>query len=204
MYPNLLLGFADMIGLIDRDRLASALLGALRRVAKDPEDPLRRRLRDALAKLPGRLRAESELAARVETLKRDLLGSAVTTKLIDDAALRLHAALIAELGSPSSDLIAWLIEQLERFRLALADDAALRADLGRWLKAHATALVERYQGRVAAFIERGVHALGPEGAVRLIEEHAGDDLQYIRVNGTVVGGLAGGAIHGIHLLLRLP
>ena len=40
-------------------------------------------------------------------------------------------------------------------------------------------------------------ALGPEGAVRLIEEHAGDDLQYIRVNGTVVGGLAGGAIYGV-------
>ena len=48
-----------------------------------------------------------------------------------------------------------------------------------------------------------VRALGPEGAVRLIEEHAGDDLQFIRVNGTVVGGLAGGAIYAIHLLLRL-
>jgi uncharacterized membrane-anchored protein YjiN (DUF445 family) len=48
-----------------------------------------------------------------------------------------------------------------------------------------------------------VHALGPEGAVRLIEEHAGDDLQYIRVNGTVVGGLAGGGLYAIHLLLGL-
>ena len=64
-------------------------------------------------------------------------------------------------------------------------------------------MVESYQDRLAAFIERGVRALGPDTAVRLIEEHAGDDLQYIRVNGTVVGGLAGGAIHGIHLLLRL-
>jgi uncharacterized membrane-anchored protein YjiN (DUF445 family) len=39
--------------------------------------------------------------------------------------------------------------------------------------------------------------------VRLIEEHAGDDLQYIRVNGTVVGGLAGGVLYAIHLVLRL-
>jgi uncharacterized membrane-anchored protein YjiN (DUF445 family) len=38
--------------------------------------------------------------------------------------------------------------------------------------------------------------------VRLIEEHAGDDLQFIRVNGTVVGGLAGGTIYAIHLMLR--
>jgi len=75
--------------------------------------------------------------------------------------------------------------------------------LDRWLKRQAVAVVERYKNRVAAFIERGVHALGPDGAVRLIEEHAGDDLQYIRVNGTVVGGLAGGAIYAVHLLLRL-
>jgi uncharacterized membrane-anchored protein YjiN (DUF445 family) len=56
---------------------------------------------------------------------------------------------------------------------------------------------------MAAFIENGVRALGSEGVVRLIEEYAGDDLQYIRVNGTVVGGLAGGAIHGVHLLVRM-
>jgi uncharacterized membrane-anchored protein YjiN (DUF445 family) len=64
-------------------------------------------------------------------------------------------------------------------------------------------LVERYHDRLATFIENGVRALGPEGAVRLIEEHAGDDLQYIRLNGTVVGGLAGGAIYGLHLLFRV-
>ena len=87
-------------------------------------------------------------------------------------------------------------------RKTLIEDEALRADLDRWAKRHGIALVERYQDRLAAFIERGVHALGAEGAVRLIEEQAGDDLQYIRVNGTVVGGLAGGAIYAIHLLLR--
>ena len=64
-------------------------------------------------------------------------------------------------------------------------------------------IVERHHERIAGFIENGVLALGPEGAVRLIEEHAGDDLQYIRVNGTVVGGLAGGLLYAIHLLLRL-
>jgi uncharacterized membrane-anchored protein YjiN (DUF445 family) len=125
------------------------------------------------------------------------------TKLVDDVAVGLHRALVDDLGSGRSELAAWLIDQLERVRAMVASDGALRQDLDRWLKAQAAALVGRYQDRIAVFIERGVHALGPEGAVRLIEEHAGDDLQYIRVNGTVVGGLAGGAIYGIHLLLRL-
>ena len=83
----------------------------------------------------------------------------------------------------------------------MAGDAAVRAAVDAWITARALEIVERYHERMALFIENGVRALGADGAVRLLEEHAGDDLQYIRVNGTVVGGLAGGALHAVHLLL---
>ena len=91
-----------------------------------------------------------------------------------------------------SELTAWMAERLERARRALVADGSLRAEIDGWVKTRLTELIERHHGRIAEFIENGVLALGPDGAVRLIEEHAGDDLQYIRVNGTVVGGLAGG------------
>jgi uncharacterized membrane-anchored protein YjiN (DUF445 family) len=78
----------------------------------------------------------------------------------------------------------------------------MRAELGAWGQARVIEFVDRHHGRLAGFIENGVRALGSEGAVRLIEDNAGDDLQYIRVNGTVVGGLAGGAIYLVHVLLR--
>jgi len=202
-YPSFLIGLANLLGLIDRDRLVSALHAALKKVVEDPEYPLRRRLSEALAELPARLRAEPELAARVEAAKEELLGSPALGKLLEDAAVGLRRALVMDVAGEQSDVVAWLTDQLERIRQTVASDSGLRQELDRWLKRQAVTLVERYQDRVAVFIERGVHALGPEGAVRLIEEHAGDDLQYIRVNGTVVGGLAGGAIYGIHLLLRL-
>ena len=108
-----------------------------------------------------------------------------------------------DLAGEPSELVGWITARLDRARLALAEDAALRDTLDRWLKERVTEVIDRYHDRIARFIERGVHALGPEGAVRLIEEHAGDDLQYIRVNGTVVGGLAGGALYALHLLLRM-
>jgi uncharacterized membrane-anchored protein YjiN (DUF445 family) len=202
-YPSFLIGLASFLGLIDRDRLVSSLSAALRKVVDDPDDALRRRLSEAVDRLPARLRADPELTARIEAAKDELLQSPVVSKLLQDAAAGLHRALVADLAASRSDLVAWVTAQLEHARQTVASDAELRLSLDRWLKAQAAALVERYQDRVAAFIERGVHALGPEGAVRLIEEHAGDDLQYIRVNGTVVGGLAGGAIYGVHLLLRL-
>src|SRR4029078_4216393 len=85
---------------------------------------------------------------------------------------------------------AGLAGRLRGPRQALVTDAALRAEVGGWLKARVSELVLRHRARIAEFIANGVRALGPEGVVRLIEEHAGDDLQYIRVNGTVVGGLA--------------
>jgi len=99
--------------------------------------------------------------------------------------------------------VGWVTERLERVRHTLLSDSDLRRRIETWVKARAVEVVERFHGRIATFIEKGVHALGPEGAVRLIEEHAGDDLQYIRVNGTVIGGLAGGLLYAIHLLVRL-
>jgi uncharacterized membrane-anchored protein YjiN (DUF445 family) len=202
-YPSLLVTLADLLGLIDRGRLASALRATLLEIAEDPSHPLRLRLGETLAELPERLRAESELAASVEAVKNEILGSAVTMRLIENAAAAFRRALAAELQREDSDIVAWISGRLDDLRRTLASDEALRRDLDRWLKEQVTQLIERYHDRIAPFIERGVHALGPQGAVRLIEEHAGEDLQYIRVNGTVVGGLAGGALYAVHLLVRL-
>ena len=202
-YPRLLLGLADAFGLIDRDRLVGALHSAVRKIATDPDDPLRRQLAEVIAALPERLRTDAGLAARVEAAKRELIASAEVSRLIEDAAEAVRRALVSDLSSERSDSVAWITARLEDMRRELATDAALRTALDRWIKARAIELVGRYHDRIARFIERGVHALGPEGAVRLIEEHAGDDLQYIRVNGTVVGGLAGGGLYAVHLLLGL-
>jgi uncharacterized membrane-anchored protein YjiN (DUF445 family) len=203
VYPGMLLRFASIFGLIDRDRIVSALRAALGKVAEDPDDPLRRRLSAVVAELPDRLRSDPDLAARIESTKTELLESPALTGLFEDAAAALHRALVAGLSGDRAELVAWLSGQLEGARQTLVADKALRESLDRWLKQHAATIVARYQNHLASFIERGVHALGAEGAVRLIEEHAGDDLQYIRVNGTVVGGLAGGAIYGVHLLIDL-
>jgi uncharacterized membrane-anchored protein YjiN (DUF445 family) len=203
VYPRILMGLANTFGLIDRERLVTALHTALKKIADDPDDPLRRRLTETLAALPERLRTDPALAARVEAAKEELLASPAVARLLEDAAVGLRKLVTADLAAQPSELVSWITARLDRARLTLAEDTALRQSLDRWLKERLTEAVDRYHDRIARFIERGVHALGPEGAVRLIEEHAGDDLQYIRVNGTVVGGLAGGGLYAIHLLLDL-
>jgi len=202
-YPRIWLGLANLLGLIDRDRAVAAIAAEIRRIAAEPGHPLRRELTETLAGLPLRLRSDARLAARVEAAKRELLATAVLARLAEDAVRALRALLAADLATAEPEIVTWIAGRLERVRRALSTDPELRREVERWIKARATEAVERHHDRIAAFIENGVRALGPQGAVRLIEEHAGDDLQYIRVNGTVVGGLAGGVLYGIHLLLRL-
>jgi uncharacterized membrane-anchored protein YjiN (DUF445 family) len=203
VYPRFWIGVASMLGLIDRERVLSALGAGLRQVAQEPDHPVRQRLMEAMAELPGRLRTDGRLAERIEGAKRELLATPIATRVVEDAAAALHRMLLADLERPRSEVRAWIVERLERARRALAADEDLRCQLDQWAKARVLEIVERHHERIAGFIENGVLALGPEGAVRLIEEHAGDDLQYIRVNGTVVGGLAGGLLYAIHLALRL-
>ena len=202
VYPRLLMGVAALLGVLDRDRLVAALHAGLREVAKDREHPLRRQGIEVLADLERRLTIDAALAARVDAAARELLTSPALAVVLDDAASALTHALRADLADPRSELTTWLGDRLDRARVALIADAGLRREIDAWAKTQVRVLVERHHARIAAFIENGVRALGPEGAVDLIEEHAGDDLQYIRVNGTVVGGLAGGVLYAIHLVLR--
>jgi uncharacterized membrane-anchored protein YjiN (DUF445 family) len=199
--PRFWLGLAELFGVVDRAKIVDALRAGLRAVAEDPDHPLRRELLAAIGELPARLRTDPALQARVEAAKADLLASAAVNDLLRDMAASLHRALVADLGATDSAVAHWIVEQLDGFRRTLADDPTVAAEVDAWLKRRATELIARHHGRLAAFIEGGMRALGPEGAVRLIEEHAGDDLQFIRVNGTLVGGLAGGAIYTLHLLL---
>jgi len=202
MTPRFWLGIADLLGLIDSGRIVAALKSGAHEVADDPHHPLRRSLRAGLEELPRRLRTEPALAARVDAVARELLEGDTLRDLLKDAAAMLQRSVLADVDAQRSTVVEWVAERLEQARLSVIADATLRRDLDRWVKSRLIEAIERHHGRIADVIEKGVLALGPEGAVRLIEEHAGDDLQYIRVNGTVVGGLAGGAIYGVHLLLR--
>jgi uncharacterized membrane-anchored protein YjiN (DUF445 family) len=203
LYPRFWLGLADVFGLIDRERLVTALRTGVGEIARDPAHPVRREMASAVRELPARLRGDTRVAARVEALKDELLASPIMERLAEEALAALRRGLAADLAAERSDTVAWVVDRLERARRVVTEDAAVRSAVDAWVKTRAVELVERYHARMAAFIENGVRALGAEGAVRMLEEQAGDDLQYIRVNGTVVGGLAGGALHAVHLLARL-
>src|SRR5262249_38687664 len=136
-YPRILIGLADIFGLIDRDRLVSALHAALKRVAEDPGDPVRERLGRMLAALADRLRHQPNFAARVEATKDELLASAAIARLIEDAVAGLRRAVVADLASEESEVVAWITARLERAREQIVADDRLRRELDQWMKLRA-------------------------------------------------------------------
>src|SRR5205814_4619398 len=90
LYPRFWLGMADFLGLIDRDRIVASLRSGVREAADDPRHPLRQTLRAGLAQLPGRLRTEPALAARVDAVARELLEGETLRGLLKDLAAMLQ------------------------------------------------------------------------------------------------------------------
>ena len=85
-YPRLLMGLAEMVGVLDRERLVNALHTGLREVVKEREHPLRRQAMEVLGDLERRLTDDAALRTRVETAKAELLASPALAALLDDAS----------------------------------------------------------------------------------------------------------------------
>jgi len=167
----------------------------LTQVRDDPEHPLRARFDEALREFIDKLHNSPEVIARAESLKEELLGADVVRHFSKSVWDDTKAAIIryaehAEERPPGS------IERgLNSFGEAILADPELLAKIDHWLTDAVLYVVERYQDEVGQLIAQTVQAWDPEATSRRIELAIGRDLQFIRINGTIVGGLAGAVIY---------
>jgi uncharacterized membrane-anchored protein YjiN (DUF445 family) len=105
------------------------------------------------------------------------------------------------IDEPDSELRARATDALRALGLRLATDPQLRGKANGWLEAAAGHVVTNYRDELTQTITDTVQRWDPAETTRKIELQVGRDLQYIRINGTVVGALAGLAIHAVSQLL---
>jgi uncharacterized membrane-anchored protein YjiN (DUF445 family) len=156
-----------------------------------------RRLRDYAEEL----RADPATAERAEQVKNGLLERPDVHDWVAGVWTNLKAAVVAESANPRSQLqrsLAGLIGQLGR---ALCQDAELRAKADAWLGDGAHFLLERYAQDVSALISVTVARWDAADTGRRLELQVGRDLQFIRLNGTIVGALVGILIYSVGRLL---
>lgn len=189
-----------MPGFVDRfvdDRAFREVLAFVQAVRLDPEHPLRLAIDRYLGELAEALQHDPVMIERVETLKADLLASPRVREFAGEAWASIKETLETALADPSSELRAGLRAAVIEVGARLVADEDLAAKVDEWVTDAAAYVVRNYRHEIAGVITETVERWDPRETTEKLELQVGRDLQFIRINGTVVGALAGLAIFTI-------
>jgi uncharacterized membrane-anchored protein YjiN (DUF445 family) len=154
-----------------------------------------------LAQLAHDLQFDAETQARTERLKERVLDHPQVLASSVDLWNALRRALQTSLVDPQGAVRLRLLKELSAFADRLVQDASLRNRLDGLAAETAVFVIARYGAELTAVITTTIQRWDGKEAARRIELHVGRDLQFIRINGTIVGGLVGVVIHAFSLVM---
>ncbi len=179
------------------ERLFEAARDALSGMAGNPDHPLRRDLEARLRQLAIELETSPEMRERGEQLKQDLLSQPQlrdwVATLWNEAKERLRVAAC----DPDSELRRSLERAINALGARLRDDPTFRGAAENWLESLVRYVVRHFDTEVSSLVSGTIARWDADETARRLELLLGPDLQYIRINGTVVGALAGIVIHAV-------
>lgn len=187
------------------ERLANSVIDGLYKllaeVLVDPEHPIRAKIEEGLEEFANGLREDPELQERVERLKRELLNNPAISDWWQGVWERLRGNLIESIRSSGGVGGAYIGETLGELGAALRDDERLQTQVNRFARRTAVGIATRYGDQIVRLVSETVRRWDAQTITDRVESAVGRDLQFIRINGTLVGGLVGVTIHAIDRLL---
>ncbi len=186
------------------ERLANSVLDGLYKllaeVLVDPDHPLRSKIEEGLQDLAHGLREDAEMRERIERMKQELLENPAIGDWWQGVWERLRANLIESIrssnGSTGHDYIG---ETLGELGAALRDDERLQRQVNRFARRTAVGVATRYGDQIVRLVSETVKRWDAQTITDRVESAVGRDLQFIRINGTLVGGLVGMTIHTLDI-----
>jgi uncharacterized membrane-anchored protein YjiN (DUF445 family) len=169
-------------------------------VASDPDHPVRSDIERMLVRMSDDLRNSADLAQRIEESKLRILESPELAEAIQSQWQLVHNSLDRAQASPGSDLEQRVGEVIQWWARRLLDDADLRMRIDEWIADSAERLAHQWDDEVIGLIETTVAGWDPTEISHRLELQLGRDLQFVRINGTVVGALVGIVIHALLLV----
>ncbi|MCG7346623.1 DUF445 domain-containing protein [Sphingomonas sp. ACRSK] len=187
------------------ETLANKILDGLRKladdIAADPQHPLRAKAEEGLAKLAVDLQSDPALQARVEQFKEDMIGNPALQRWLDGMWERSRAALLRLVRDPDRAMAGGMGDALRQLGETLQRDPRLARTINRFVRRAAVGMVADYGDAIVRLVSDTVRGWDARTITGRLENAVGRDLQYIRINGTLVGGLVGLCIHSIDVLL---
>jgi uncharacterized membrane-anchored protein YjiN (DUF445 family) len=191
------------------DKIYQKIIEAVERLlhdmVNDPVHPLRSAFDDAIRDFIDRLQHSPDVIARAEALKEEWLMGSSTDELsrkLWDGIREAVGKYATEGGTTNAAAPAPLDSGLSEFGVALLSNPTLLAEIDDLLIDVTASVVERYRHEIGDLIAQTVASWDPEATSRRFELAVGRDLQFVRINGTLVGGLVGLAIYTIIRLVR--
>ncbi len=172
-------------------------------VKTDPEHPLRKAIDTFLIEFATDLQHDPDTIERAERIKHQVVSHPDVQKFIGQAWSTVKSLILDAAADPSSALRIRVRDGLLSFGERLNTDPELRAKIDGWLADAAGYVVRHYRREITTLITDTVSRWDAEETSRKVELQVGRDLQFIRINGTVVGSLAGVAIYAVGQLLVL-
>jgi uncharacterized membrane-anchored protein YjiN (DUF445 family) len=183
------------------DRIHRELMDFTDKVRRNPDHELRRSATRFLFEFAEDLQYDPATIARADAIKEQLMARDEIANAAATAWKTLKRLVLEGVDDPSSALRSRITDTVIRIGESLRDDAELRDKVENWMVRAAEHLVSQYGVEITAIITDTIERWDAEEASRRIELHVGRDLQFIRINGTVVGALAGLVIYAVaHLL----
>lgn len=182
-------------------RLFAGVQSFLADVAGNDDHELRRQFDRYLREYAHALRTDPRKAAAVQAAKLQLLDHPDVLGWLSNLWGHLKSALLAGAADPGSDLRRGIASATMQIGTALRDDASLRGKVDIWLQRAITHVLAHYADDIAELISGTVARWDAAETSRRVEIQVGRDLQFIRVNGTVVGALVGVLIHAASIAL---
>jgi uncharacterized membrane-anchored protein YjiN (DUF445 family) len=177
------------------DAIVDGVRGALREMATDPQSLLRARFDEALRKLAGDLRSSQELRAEVEAFKTRVLEHPEIQQFVNALWRAVKRDLQAGATSDKMKLARPLESAVLRFADRISADDPLRQALNERLRLWIFRLASERGGDVSRFVAETIKGWDARTVIARIESGVGADLQYIRISGTIIGGLVGLILH---------
>ena len=181
------------------DRLYNRLRERLVAMAADPGDATRHQFDAWIVSLPDRLETSPELRERGERLKRDVLGSAGLRDWSSSLWQKAKGTLRTQAADPESELRRRLAGVLAAAGRRLGSDRRLQEGLERMVESGARALADQFHDELAGLVTGTIERWDAAETSSQLELLLGRDLQFIRINGTVVGASVGLVLHAIVL-----
>jgi len=185
-------------------KLADAIIDGLRKLtvemSTDPAHPVRRKIEEALAQLANDLQAKPETRERVEAIKEQLLDNQSVSLWLDALWQKGREAIIKAARNPDAVMAGKLGEVLKSMGGTLEKDARIRAAINQFARRAVVGMAASYGGSIVKLVSETIRGWDAQTVTNRLEAAVGRDLQYIRINGTLVGGLVGLSLYAIDKL----